>query len=632
LSPLIRFLPLALACATAAFQPQTPFRSRVDLIRLDVSVVDKSGQPVRDLRAEDFIVKVDGDVRKVSFARFYGPDGGASQADAAAKPAPVQASTSFATNVAAPPGRVVVILIDLESMMAGYEKVFLDSASKLVDRLGPSDAVGLLVLPGKGVDLTRDHQQVRQALQQLRGFRMYGVGRHVISVAEAEAFAREDKMTIDNVVERECRRGETVCPPELVAEARNILQQADRRIETLLSSLAALNNNLQKIEGPKSIVLLSGGLPFRQSSLSYFRELEQRAAQAGTNLYVVQLEQPENDASRRTPGGNLLPRSDMVNGLSNVAGYGAGAFFNGVGTAAGVFDNIYTQVVHSYQLGIDSTQKDDDGKMHKVEVQVRRDGAVARVGRDRFIWTIAKTAMTPVDVLEQPTDLAETPIATAAYCARGDEASTLKVVVLLELLGNVSANATPAPGYALTITREGATVFHTADPLTVDGSGAHSVVGVQLAPGRYRMRAAAVDDLGRGGSVELPLVVGLRQAGAFQFSDLILGDSSDAFTPRTHVSAGAGIRGIVELYSTDPTQFETVTVNLELRRSAEEAVIARAESVLAKSNLERRQIADGQLPPVQEPGSYVVSAVVEQSGKPVGRFSRSVVVRPRTGQ
>jgi VWFA-related protein len=631
LSPLSRFVPLAIACASAAFQTQTPFRSRIDLLRLDVSVVDASGQPVRGLRPEDFIVKVDGDVRTVSFATFYGPDPGASRSDTA-RPAPVQASTSFATNVSAPPGRVVVILIDLESMMAGYEKSFLDSAGKLVDRLGPADAVGLMVIPGKSVDLTRDHQEVRQALQQLRGFHAYGVGRHAITVAEAEAFAREDQVTIKSVIERECRRGETTCPPELTGEARNILSQADRRIQTLLSSLAALNVSLQKIEGPRSIVLLSAGLPFRQVNISYFRELERRAAEAGTNLYVVHLEQPQNDASRRTSGGNLLPKADMVDGLSNVAGFGAGAFFNGVGTAAGVFDRIYAQVVHSYQLGVESTANDGDGKMHKVDVQVRRDGAVARVGRDRFIWARAKTTMSPVGVLEQPTDLAETPVAAAAYCARGDEASTLKVVVLLELLGQVAAGATPPPGYALTIAREGETVFHTSDPLTVDASGARSVVGVQLAPGRYRMRAAAVDDLGRGGSVELPLVVGLRQAGALQFSDLILGESSDPFTPRTHVSAGASIRGIVELYSTDPTQFDGVAVYLELRRSSEEVPLATAKSALAKSNLERRQIVDGRLPPVQEPGSYVVSAVIEQGGKAIGRISRSVVVRPRAAQ
>ena len=628
---LISFLSLTLTFLTATFQPQTPFRSRVDLIRLDVSVVDEAGPPVRDLRPEDFIVKVDGVVRPVSFAKFYGPDA----APRPATPAPLapQASASFASNVNATPGRVVVIVVDLESMTAGYEKLVLDSASKLVDRLGPGDAAGLLVVPGKSIDLTRDHQQIRQMLSRLRGFRYAGVGRHLITMDEAQAYARNDQMTISQVIERECRRGETVCPPELVAEARAILMEADRRIETLLSALAALNANLQRVEGPKSIVLLSAGLPFRQSQLTYFRELERRSAEAGTSLYVVQLEQPENDASRRTPGGNSLPRSDLMDGLSNVAGFAGGTFLHGVGTAVGAFDRIYTQVVHTYQLGIESTPADGDGKVHKVDVQVRRPRTVARAGRDRFIWTPATTLTTAADVLEQPTDLAETPMAAAAYCARGDEASTLKVVVLVELLGGIAANTTPAPGYALVITKDDQTVFNTADPLTVDAAGAaRSVVGIQLAPGRYRLRAAAVDDRGRSGSVELPLTVGLRTAGALQFSDLIVGETSEQFAPRTHVSAGTTIRAIVELYTTDPAQFEGVTVNLEMRPPGEDAAVARAQAVVSKSNLERRQIADGELPPANEPGSYVVSAVVHQNQKLIGRVSRAVTVRPKAGQ
>jgi len=630
LNSFLRFVPLVMALGTTAFQTQPQFRSGVDLIRLDVSVVDEAGNPVRDLRADDFIVKVDGAVRPVSFARFYGP--GDVSRPAAPAPAPPQASTSFASNVNTTPGRVVVIVIDLESMTAGYEKLVLDSASKLVDRLGPADAAGLLVVPGKSVDLTRDRQQIRQVLSQLRGFRSAGVGRHLIAIDEAEAFARRDQLTIDQVVERECRRGETVCPPELEREARHLLMEADRRIETLLSTLAALNTNLQRVEGPKSIVLLSAGLPFRQSTLTYFRELERRSAQAGTSLYVVQLEQPENDASRRTPGGNLLPRSDLVDGLSSVAGFAGGTFFNGVGTAAGVFDRIYTQVVHTYQLGVESAPGDGDGKVHKVEVQVRRPRAVARAGRDRFIWTPSTAPATPAAVLEQPIDLAEAPLAAAAYCARGDEASTLKVIVLLELLGNVPAKSTPAPGYAIAISKDAETVFNTADQLNVDATGARGVIGVQLAPGRYRLRAGAVDDRGRAGSVELPLLVGLRTAGALQFSDLILGETSEPFAPRTHVSEGTAIRAIVELYTADPVQFEGLTVDLELRRSGEEAVVARAQSVINKSNLERRQIADGQLPPAQEPGSFVVSAVVHQAGKPVGRVSRAIVVRPRAAQ
>jgi len=46
-------------------------RSRLDLLRVDVTVVDNAGAPVRDLAASDFLVTVDGQRRRVSLARFY---------------------------------------------------------------------------------------------------------------------------------------------------------------------------------------------------------------------------------------------------------------------------------------------------------------------------------------------------------------------------------------------------------------------------------------------------------------------------------------------------------------------------------------------------------------------------------
>src|SRR5262245_8720373 len=134
----IRLLILTLA-AVAAAQSQPTFRSGVDLIRLDVSVVDKSGQPVTDLRPEDFTVRIDGAPRTVSFAKFYGASAADSDAPAVA-PAAAAAAPSFATNAAVPPGRVVVFVVDLESMNPGYEKLVLDTAGRLLDRLGPSDS------------------------------------------------------------------------------------------------------------------------------------------------------------------------------------------------------------------------------------------------------------------------------------------------------------------------------------------------------------------------------------------------------------------------------------------------------------------------------------------------------------
>jgi VWFA-related protein len=330
--PVLRVLLLS---SVALFATASQIRTRVDLIRLDVTAVDASGQPVRDLKAEDFTVKIDGAVRTVSFAKFYGPDGSTS-APGATSPA---TAAGFAINTNTPQGRVVAIVVDLESLRAGHEKVFLDTAGTLVDRLTPADAVGLLVIPGKGVDLTREHQRAREALRRLRGFSSDTFRRHAISAREAEAFQDRDSRVIAEVLERECRAGDTFCPTEVSREARQVLTEAQRRIQSLMTTLADLTTRLQRIEGPRTIVLLSGGLPVLRDNSTYFRDLQRRTAEAGTAMHVVQLEQPDIEASRsRGSGTGPLWRADAAEGLSAIAGYTGGAFFSGVGLKAASVD------------------------------------------------------------------------------------------------------------------------------------------------------------------------------------------------------------------------------------------------------------------------------------------------------
>ena len=62
----------ALSIAVLASQePQPPratFKSTVDLVQVDVSVVDKNGRPVSDLTGQDFALSVDGKPRRIASA------------------------------------------------------------------------------------------------------------------------------------------------------------------------------------------------------------------------------------------------------------------------------------------------------------------------------------------------------------------------------------------------------------------------------------------------------------------------------------------------------------------------------------------------------------------------------------
>ena len=281
--------------AVAALQSQPTFRTGVELIRIDVTVLDKAGQPVTGLQPEDFTVTIDGAPRRVSFATFYGPTPDA--------PPPASPAPNVATNKNAAPGRVVVFVVDLESMTPGYERVLLQTASTLVDRLGPRDAVGLLPIPGKIVDITRDRARVREALKGLRGSPTPTFQTHVISMREARGFETGDSRVISEVVERECRAsGDRGCPTELRNESRQLLLEAGRRIQNVLTTLASLNARLQPIRAPKTLVVLSAGLPFDQENLSYFQDLQKRTAESGTSTHVVQL-QSTGDRRQRSPHG-----------------------------------------------------------------------------------------------------------------------------------------------------------------------------------------------------------------------------------------------------------------------------------------------------------------------------------------
>jgi VWFA-related protein len=612
-----------LALALAALQSQPTFRSGVDLIRLDVSVVDKSGSPVPDLRPEDFSVRVDGTPRKVSFARFYG-----AEEEASRTPAAPPSAGSFVTNVTRTPGRVVVFVADLESMNPGYEKLVLDTAGKLLDALGPSDAAGLVVIPGKGVDLTRDHGRVKAALTSMRGFAPMVLQQHVISMSEAQAFEKNDTRVIREVVERECRNYEPGCPRELRDEASQLLLEAHRRVQNVLTTLTTLNTRLQQIEAPKSLVLLSAGLPFPVDDMSRFRDLERQSAESGIKTYVVHLEQPDSDASRRgTPGSAALPRADLATGLTNVAGVTDGEYFAGIGKAIGVFDRIRLQITNTYQIGLEAQPQDIDGRSHQLVVQVTRTGVTVKARKELAVSTTPRPARTPVDILGLPTDVVETPMAVSAYSTRGQDDTTLKVILLVELLAGKMEE--PLPTYAISITKDDQTAFETADKTSVAGpAGARAVISAQLAPGQYRLRGAVLDSSGRPGSIEMPLAVGLRRAGAFQFSDLLVGTTNERFAPASHVPSDAPITALLELYTNELEQFDDVNVDLELRKGNDPAVIAHATAAVVNTEQDHRRVAQGELTaPRLEAGLYSVSAIIKKGAVPIGKVSRTVAIK-----
>jgi hypothetical protein len=321
-----------------------------------------------------------------------------------------------------------------------------------------------------------------------------------------------------------------------------------------------------------------------------------------------------------------LPASDQRHGLSMVAGVTGADFFDGVGRAKGAFDRIQNEITHSWQLGIEAMPQDADGKTHKISVSTKRPGLTARARRELVLAAGSSQPANPVELLAQPVDAIELPIAAATYSVRGEEATTLKQIFLIHA-GAIGTDARPE--YALAVMKDDRPVFQANAQLTVTDQQAQAVTAAQLAPGRYRLRVAVVDAGGRGGSFEMPLSVGLRAGGKLQFSDVFVGTLGDRFAPSTRIASGARAGALVELYAGDPAAFTDATVEFEVRNSGTDAVLSRSAAPVSATDLPGRRIAEGPIATeTLAAGDYTVSAVVHQNGAIVGRVNRIVQIGP----
>jgi len=144
-----------LAPDAAASQPpprlaaQTPvFRSGVELVTIDVTVVDSSGNPIRTLRPDQFRVTIDGRPRPVVSADLVeyapGTPGDGTTGTAAAR---MTFSSNESLVAAAAPGRLVFLVVDQGSFQPMAGRAATDAAARFLDRLQPQDRVGLIVFP-----------------------------------------------------------------------------------------------------------------------------------------------------------------------------------------------------------------------------------------------------------------------------------------------------------------------------------------------------------------------------------------------------------------------------------------------------------------------------------------------------
>jgi VWFA-related protein len=373
---------LLLATATPAMvqeaDVQIPeFPVEVEAVAIDVTVVDKGGRPVRDLRTEDFEVEVEGQPRRIVSLEFVAAGGEPAEAAPGEPLSPGSSSHGVTT-----PGRLVLIAIDLWLVQPLGARFVTDAAGKLLDSLTPADRVGLVSFPppGPSVGFTADREEVRKALKSVVG--RSDLRRRRISLTEALSYTkRRDRHEWETALRRECRvtrgREAVPCVRGMESEAWQLAQELGNASRNSISTLRAIFDLLLPFEGSKSVVLISPGLHSERGGP--LRELGVKAAESGVSLYALQLDQPVAGVASRSTRISLSKDVRLLSqGLDVLASLARGKVFRMVGSGERAFERIALELSGYYLLGIAPEPADRDGKVHDVRVKVAREDVEVR--------------------------------------------------------------------------------------------------------------------------------------------------------------------------------------------------------------------------------------------------------------
>ncbi len=618
----------------SAQQPPT-FRSGVELIEVDATVIDGDGNPIPDLRAADFSVTVDGEPRAVLQAQFISlraPESSSLPADFPAEDA------GYTSNADADPGRLIIILVDEESMPWGEGRRLMDAAAGFVDSLGPGDRVSVVAMPQPGVyvDFTSDHDRARRAVAGMSGLGVPAMGGTAIEF--------------------------------------EILQETRRRTAAVLHGIESILEGMRRVEGPKALVWLSGGLVIDGDELG-LKKIADLVAASRTTLYIFMLDELLVDGSRSASGAlpdafvveNSPMRGGGPGGVDTAPGAGAPADVGlrlgspnrrvqeqGLMAAASMtggsllrtyynpgplFDRLERELSGYYLLGVESIAADRGGEFRDIDVSVGRDGARVRSHRRVHVPPEEAgpgAAERLLRLLRSPVAVRELPLRVATYAYRNatSYSEPMRVLIAAEVDAPGDVPATLEVGY---VVRDAAGVeaaratMQVAPRLVRKPGGPVLEVAISVPldqPGAYSLTLAAIDAAGRRGSVEHPMRVPRLSGEPLAAGDLMLADQASApsgrILPQVEAQVTSGrLLAFTELYARSRSRWDDTRVEVDVVDDAGGPVVARGPAVLNGADGTRRRTATAVVAvPHLPPGRYVARARVMRDGAEVTRVRR----------
>jgi len=495
----------AVLVAGAQQTAQETFRTGVEIVRLDVSVLDKNRRPVRNLTAADFTVLDDGEGQPViAFSAIDIPD-------------PIEHSARWMRDVGSDVAtnrldtrRIIAIVMDDCNTDIADSSMARTVARGVVNRLGPNDSSGVVfTFMGRSQNFTTDHRQLLAAVDSF--------------YAKKSAPPRPGSAAAGTTP----RAGGA----PLACQLQGGLSRTVLQVATALQDTP---------EGRKAIVVISPGIPF-----NFSMESLQEADDIGDVMAAFQALQRANinvytfDPSGLTPDGIVGPRLDTLRTFAESTG---GRAVIATNTPEVHVPQVFVENGSYYLLGIPARKPGNRDEFRKLKVTVNRPGVEVRTRAGYFVERLPKpsgrkAAAPPPTALDKafgsalPTGDLPLSVSVAPFAVPGSRESALAVTI---------GTSRPAPdrtvtekmelratAYEYETYRQRGTVLQTLE-LTSRPSAAGErrfevPLRLPLRAGRYELRVGAESSSGAAGGVYVNADVPNFAKADLSLSGLILG-------------------------------------------------------------------------------------------------------------
>lgn len=376
----VRVSGLCLAFALATSQAQEPvFTSNTSLVVIDVKVKDRAGNPVPDLKKEDFTLLEDGKPQQISVFEFQRLEGGTTTP----RPVPAVRPASAQPVVAAAPAgsarpviryqdrRLVAMLFDFSAMAIPEQARVQESALKFIrEQLKPADVVAILTASTGPLKIEQDFTDDRDRLAEvIRKFQIGAASELAAQGGDGDSTTGEDTGAAFNADETEFNIFNTDKKLATLESAAKLLAGFPEK-----KALIYFSSGISKSGFDNQAQLLSAVNAAKRSNVAFYpidvRGLvasapagdASAAAPRGTSVLTGQQQQKQRDSF-----------NDSQETLSTLAADTGGKMFADDNDLSLGMEKARDDIGSYYIVGYYSNNTRMDGKYRRVSVKLNKD-------------------------------------------------------------------------------------------------------------------------------------------------------------------------------------------------------------------------------------------------------------------